>query len=202
MKLLVLPFALAFSLAVKAQNDSTPSKYKFGVAVNTSFNSYTLNKRPLSVLLTISKNKHQFEIGPQITLGNMGNLDRKFGIDLNYKYYFKGTDKKFNPFLYVNLNYINMMDKGEFLVNNGLYPYNNLIENYRFNSHLTTLNIGYGMRYNFTGKLYLAANAGFGFSYNYKIYDSKFPDPQFNSTTRKNHFFPTLQGTVSLGFRF
>jgi len=193
MKRIILPLALLLSSATMAQSDSTTSNYKFGVALNATY-SGNYRFSPLSVLFTISKNRHQVDLGPQFVLTGMRYYDRSIGMDLYYRYYFKDVDKNFNTFLYVNFNYFNMMfDKNYTSVNS--YHLN-------YSSHSFTTNLGYGMRYNFSNKFYLSANIGLGYRLLHSRHNFTYDDPQYNSSGSQNLNSPNLHGTVTIGYRF
>lgn len=160
----ILPFFIFVLLYLPAisQNNSTQSPYKLGVTVSSSVNIIS-GDLLIAPLMTVRKNKHQFELGPQFVYGQLNRDNRNIGVEFNYRYYPNGNDKRFEMFLFVNSNYINSFQEQSYILHS--YSISGEVHGTVINTtkgYSATIHAGYGVQVNIFKGAYIGSNVGLG----------------------------------------
>lgn len=184
---------------VSAQTDSTNNKFGFGVAVNTSFSFAT--EFTHAPLLTYSNGKHQFELGPKLGFRDVGYYKNQFGVEFNYKFFPNTSTKKFSSFLHLNASFFNRTLERDYIQPYGT-PYVDYLVSQKATRRYYDLHAGYGVQYNFTPKLYVSTNIGFGL--NIEEYDDNRVSSNPELSSYKGYAFEglSLRAALTIGYRF
>ncbi|TNE72459.1 MAG: hypothetical protein EP333_07580 [Bacteroidetes bacterium] len=199
MKQALLPILLfLFSVFSFAQSDSISKVHSFGVAANTSLNTYyggLLN----AILATYSNGNHQIEIGPKFNFESSKYYKNRFGAELNYKYFPNSLTQRFTPFLQLNTEFYNSKREDE-----SMQPYENptdLVAR-KVTRRYYAFHAGYGIQFRLYKGLYISTDVGLGLVYeDYdKVYTSANPD--LNHTEGYFHQSLSFRTALTLGYRF
>ncbi|MNJ88808.1 hypothetical protein D3C87_63650 [compost metagenome] len=138
------------SIGEDEENLRSKKQVNYGFSVNQSIAKYGL---PSSVLFTLSFKKHQFDIGPKFGLGEFAiAYQRVIGAEFNYKFYFLGDTKWYNPYLLFNAGYLNYNTSYTDIFNSNIRDTKNSVE----------LNLGCGIKFTIVKGFYTGTHVGLG----------------------------------------
>ncbi len=173
------------SISKDEENLKPKKQLDYGVSINQSITKYGL---PTSVLFTLNFKKHQFDLGPKFGLGEFAiAYQRVIGAEFNYKFYLLGDTKWYNPYLLLNVGYLNYNTSYTDIYNSHIRDTKNSFE----------LNLGIGIKFAIVKGFYVGTHIGLG-TFNgvqQDIIDGKVT----NKTNEKSGGF---LGSVFLGYKF
>lgn len=148
--------------AFSQTENPSPIKGRWGLSTGVSFDQYKIDLsykriRPgILPMLTYTRGKNQFELGPQFQLARQGNLNQYVGINFNYKRYFNGFGNRFVPYLYSGISFTSSRVDGFHSVNGGYY-----LTGREYKQTGVNLSIGYGLEWQLGKHFYLGSSVGF-----------------------------------------
>lgn len=205
---LLFSFSIFISIGF-SQNEMPKSKYKLGVNLDCFgriYNQYGWTNLGLSFspLLSLTKPKHQIEIGPQILPAFPGNNKvKQFGLLTNFKFFPNGFQNKINAFFNVSvpINYSFCNDQQS--IENNVFDALQLIS-LNGNVQLYSINVqlGYGVSFKLGNKCYLGSTFSLCYGNGLRILKSYDASNTFVSKRINNvmSFYATLG--LNIGFRF
>lgn len=195
-KLATIFLLLTASFAVGQEEDRT-IRWGLNIDARTTpfWYLYYQSGSPISLFVTASSKKHQFDFGPQFYL-NSFNFGHRVGIGLQYRYYPNGNTNRFNSYLTPSIFYTNDKDQRE-----GNYNGNYAIRTSK--SNLGSIGGGYGIELKLSRKLYIASDVRILYSYGRYKYSEEYPDVPTENTEINYalNSFDFVLG-INLGVRF
>lgn len=216
MKLITLPksglalCAVLLSATSFSQIQESPIKGQWGLSTGLTLDSYKMDLVPynrskqLGILpmLTYTKGKNQFELGPQFSLANTRQNHRYFGANFNYKRYFNGFGNSFVPYFFSGIGFSTTHSNTVKEVGEGVivasYPYN-----YRQTG--VNLSIGYGLEWQMGKGFYLGSSVSFSTGiYSIRRSDFMYSDSYLGASNRTNQTAIKFDFNVNMqfGYRF
>lgn len=188
----------------------TPVKGRWGLSAGLPLDRYKTDITPynrdkqLGILpmVTYTRGKNQFELGPQFSLATVRQHHKYFGANLNYKRYFNGFGTRFVPYLFTGVGFSTTTSNTVKTSESGL-----TISNYLYNYKQTGINlsIGYGLEWQIWNGFYLGSSV----SLSGGIYDVRKSDfmpyaSDFYWVDGRSGTFQRLDFNVNmqLGYRF
>lgn len=186
-----------------------PVKGRWGLSAGVFFDNYKYDpfwrrgmKAGISPMITYTRGKNQFEIGPQFQFVRQRYLNQYLGINFNYKRYFNGFGNKFVPYLYTGIAFSTSKADLDFVGAGGLYSDQRGYKQVGMN-----LSIGYGLEWQLGKHLYMGSSVGFnpGFysvTRTFENYSGAGMDPVIEKT-RMNHIgLLNFNVNAQIGYRF
>lgn len=188
MKLITLPksglalCAVLLSANSFSQIQESPIKGQWGLSAGVTLDNYKTEitsfrrDKILGILpmLTYTRGKNQFELGPQFSLANYNTRQthKYFGVNFNYKRYFNGFGNSFVPYFFSGIGFSTTGSNTVKEVGNGT-----IIASYPYNYRQTGVNlsVGYGLEWQMGKGFYLGSSVSFSTGF-YSIRRSDFMD--------------------------
>jgi hypothetical protein len=151
------------SFGTSAQTENPPSvKGRWGLSTGVSFDQYKIDllykriKPGILPMITYTRGKNQFELGPQFQLVRKDYTNNYLGINFNYKRYFNGFGNRFVPYLYSGIAFTMSGYEGIHPVGSGFYS-----TGHDYKQTGINLSIGYGLEWQLGKHFYLGSAVGF-----------------------------------------
>lgn len=184
-----------------AQDNSETHSWGIKTEQQSTIGYYDRFGLPLSLHVTLTNAKHQFEFGPRYYVGHY-SPGYKLGLGFQYKYYPNGYIQRFNTYFVSSLVYRQgLEERGA-----KKYDHINLVDitgDLDIRIKEMHLGAGYGVELKLSDKLYAASDARVIFGFGNRIFAEEYPSqPSFNNTITDFYLLLNWQFGVSLGYRF
>lgn len=158
-------------------------------------------KSGISPMITYTRGKNQFELGPQFQFVRQRYLNQYLGINFNYKRYFNGFGNKFVPYLYSGIAFSTSRSELDFIGAGGPFS-----DQRSYKQAGVNLSIGYGLEWQLGKHVYIASAVGFnpGFysvTRTYENYWGAGMNPVIEKSTM-NHIGLNFNVNAQIGYRF
>lgn len=200
-------FLASFGTSAQVENPP-PVKGRWGLSAGVFFDNYKHDpfwhrgmKVGISPMITYTRGKNQFEIGPQFQFVRQKYLNQYLGINFNYKRYFNGFGNKFVPYLYSGIAFSTSKSELDFIGAGGPYS-----DQRSYKQAGVNLSIGYGLEWQLGEHLYIGSAVGlnpgfYSVTRTYENYWGAGMNPVIEKSTM-NHFGLNFNVNAQIGYRF